>query len=310
MKRSIALAALFFLFSSANAHENTLAPNGKIVLNMPSMGDRNAFSFMGEFGGRTIRGSATYGSYINPCDRINFTGEILFQDLKYQFIGELKEKWMSQYAVGAKYQHLFLYDFLESVELAASFAHAFSRSVKDLPVSPGRVSSSDTVFTAAGTTLNLWDCGYFSPTINWDYVKYYRHYLDKKVAVGFGASLEFIQYLPLDFSIDLEADFRRPFYYYSGVLNWHHDFSSCGFDIGGYVNYTNGKETLPNVLVAGIQLGLSFGPSPSGCCNRKGEIRDSFTDSCLATEFCDLSSWVARPAIYMPVVLALPDQAP
>ncbi len=300
------IIASLLLFTYAYTTENTLAPTGKLILNMPPMGNDNAFSFMGEFGSRLVRGSGTYGLYINPSDRMNFSGELLLQNLKYSFPGSLREKWMSQYAVGVKYQHLFLYDILESVELTAAFAHAFKRSVQYSL--PAQICSSDSVISSAGITLNVWDCGYFTPILNYDYVNYYRIYEEKKNVSGFGGSVEFVQYFPLDFSLTVEADFRQPFFYYSGALNWHRDFSSCGLDIGGYANYTNGNQGLPHVLVAGIQLGLSFGPSaPSGKSRSEDAGPQSFIAKSETAEFCDLSSWIARPAIYMPVVLAIPD---
>ena len=299
-----ALASLSF---AINATENTLAPNGKITLNMPPMGNSNAFSFLGEFGAKLLRGSATYGVYINPCDRINFSGELLLEDLKYSFSDGIRKKWMSQYAVGAKYQHLFLYDFLESIEFAAAYAQSFMRTVRTAP--QGRVAGSNDVIASFGPTFNVWDCGYFSPILNYDYVKYFRRYERKKVVSGFGGSVEFVQYFPLDFSLMFEADFRQPFFYYGGALNWHGDFSSCGLDVGAYANYTRGLQGLPNVLIAGLQLGLSFGPSaPSGKSRSEAPGPQSFTAKSETTEFSDLSSWISRPAIYMPIVLSIPDQ--
>jgi hypothetical protein len=249
----LAICAISGLFGA----ENILAPNGKVNLTLPPMGDRNAFSFLGEFGAKNIRGSGTYGSYINPCNRIKFTGELLLQKLDYHFISEIQKKWMTQYSVGGAYQYLILHDLFQSIDFAISFSHSFKRNIRSAVDIPGRVAGSDAGLSSLGTTLNIWDCGFLALALTYDYVKYHRIYESPKLANGVGGAIHFYQYLPLGFSLEGEADFRRPYYYYSGIANWHCEFDNWAVDCGGYVNYTNGRKSLPNVLASGIQIGLT-----------------------------------------------------
>lgn len=291
------------------ATENNLAPTVKVIFNLPPMGDSNAFSLLGEFGRKNIRGSGTYGVYINRCNRLKFTGELLLQDLRYHFNDGSQKKWVTQYAVGGAYQYLFLHDLVQSIDFSAAFAHAFSRNVTTTSVFPARIASTDAVLSSLGSTINLWDCGYFSYALNYDYVKYLRRYENKRLSSGFGASLNYLQYIPHDFTLDLSAEFRRPFYYYSGLLNWHHDFLKWGLDCGVYVNYTNGRRGVPNALVGGLQLGFTFGSDSKRCCrSAPSQQTPSFTNRCQTDAFCSLSTWAASPAIYMPMVLAIKDQ--
>ena len=296
--------------SSLFAARNTLAPNLKFDFTLPEMGDYNSFSFLGEVGLKNIRGDGTYGVYFNPRHRIKFTGELLLQDLTYHFIDELKDRWMTQYSVASEYQYLLLHDLVQSIDFNVSYAHAFHRGVSVTTPEVARIAGSDAILSSLGSTINLWDCGYFSYALTYDYIKYHRSYEHPKLASGVGAVLRYNQYLPLGFSLGGEADFRRPFYYYSGQIDWHGDFSSCAVTVGGYVNYTNGRASLPNALAAGLRLSVAIGPAKlvSGRCGRSQEP-ESFTDHCRGSAFCNLANWSSVP-LSMPMVFAIADELP
>jgi hypothetical protein len=271
------------------------------------MGDFGAFSFMGELGERNFRGSGTYGVYLAPCQRLKVSGEYLTQNLEYEFGAGDKRGWVAQYALGGAYQYLFSSSIFQSIDLGGSYSHAFNKHLSPSPTgTPRRIAGSDGGFGYLGSTVRLWSCGYLSATVNYDHVAYHRHYLSRKEANGWGGTVELVQMLPRDFSFNLGAEFRPPFNFFEGEINWNPRYADWGLNLGLYGNYTDGKEGVPNVIAGGFKIGFSFGPTGRTCCRATSENLTPSQD-CYSRMFCDLFNWVSEPAVYMPVVLAVPD---
>ncbi|GAB4184622.1 MAG: hypothetical protein Tsb0015_00830 [Simkaniaceae bacterium] len=51
-------------------------------------------------------------------------------------------------------------------------------------------------------------------------------------------------------------------------------------------------------------MGLTFGGRAANCCKDLTDYSAKQKD-CYLQEYCDLSNWVAKPAVQMPVVLAI-----
>jgi len=303
------IAALFLLQICLFAKEthNNLYPNGQIIIT-PNINSENiAASLLGEFGKRNYRGSGTLGFNVSCNSRLKLSGEFLAQKLKYDFFGhEAKRRWVSQYALGGEYQYLFRNCFFQSIEFGAAYTHAYSKKLTKEMLDPittlkRHIAGSDGALTFLGTTVAICKCTFISLAGNYDYVKYHRKFAHDKLANGFGGSVGLIQQFGNCFEIDLGAEFRKPFNYYEAVLDWFHDFCNWGIDVGLYGNYTHGKKGVPNVFVAGVQLGFSIGP---GCCTPK---KKTPKNCCYARQYCDLAHWTSKAAIRVPVVLAIAD---
>jgi hypothetical protein len=264
----------------------------------------------GEAGINNLRAGATGGFNLAPCHRLKISGEYLTQDLKYSFPEHHKRKWVSQYALGIEYEWLFKESSIRALNLGTAYEHAFNRnfsihqdeatnSVKQ------RIAGSDGILSFAGTAFSLWRCAALFVDVNFDFVKFHRHFHHHNVDKGWGSSLLFVQQFSNDISLDLGSAFRYFFNDYSAALRWSHLFKTCGLNIGVFSRYTDGKRGVPNILTGGLQLGLSFGGTRTMCCRTNGEMRD-----CEAKEFCSLANWVMTPAINAPIVLAKSDAQP
>ncbi|HSX26411.1 MAG TPA: Ig domain-containing protein [Chlamydiales bacterium] len=316
MWRLLFIALLFA--QSFIGSDNILLPNIQLYLT-PSTSDYGTFSFLGELGAKNFRGSGTYGVYFTPCQRIKFTGEFLTQKLHYHFSSHGQSKWNSQYALGGEYQYLLPSSAFQSIDLGGYYSHAFNKHIS----ATRRIAGSDAGSCYFGTTVKLTNYAYLSADANYDYVNYHRHLQDRKVASGWGGSFGFVQCFSNDITLNFEAEFRRPFFFYEGILNWNRRFTNWDLNCGIYGNFTDGKEGLPNVIAGGFQIGFSFGGCDTPCCRTSSCDCQPCTapislcncqpvsceDDCNRRLYCDLASWVMTPAVYVPVVQAISDSA-
>jgi hypothetical protein len=297
---------LFLAGSLAFASDNVLMPNLQLNLTPPTS-SYGAISFLGEVGSKNFRGSGTYGAYITSCQRFKVTGEFLTQKINFSFPTEKENKWVSQYAVGGEYQYILPSSPFQSIDLGGYYSHAFKKGIDAL----SRIAGSDGGSGYLGTTVKLWNCAFFSLDINYDHVKYHRHFQSDKLANGWGSSGSLVQLLPKDLSFKLDAELRRPFFFYEGSLNWNRNYSNWGVNCGVYANYTQGKEGLPNIVAGGLQLGFSFGGKADPCCRRAATVDPSSpsyqSSDCGQQLYCDLTNWVRTPSVYVPIVQVIPD---
>ncbi len=249
----------------------------------PDATEWGAISFLGEAGYRSLRGGGTYGTYFSNCHRFKVSGEYLRQKLTFQHAD--KAKWTSQYAVGGEYQWLLPRSAFQNIDLGATYAHSLKSS---------GVSSSNGIFSYAGTTVSLWKCAYLSANANYDYVKCHRKDSDQLIN-GWGGSARLVQMFAQDFSFTLGTDIRKPFNYYEAAIDWNHFYSPVGVSCGLFGSYTDGKKGVPNIATGGIRLSLSFGTRKENCCRET-------TDDCSARAFCDISQWVAISSVHVPVI--------
>jgi len=303
LARLVAIASIVScgVFSTIQASENILAPIVQLSLTPKPLGDFGAFFFLGEIGARNFRGAGTYGVYFNPCARLKLSGEFLTQELSYHGLSHHHKEWVSQYAVGGEFEYLLSSSVFQSIDAGGYYSHAFQKHVS----SQRRIAGSDGGSGYLGTMLKLWNCAFLSADVNYDHVHYHRKFQQDQVAKGWGGSLAFVQQFNQGVSFGLDAEVRRPFNLFGGRLGWSRSFARWAFDCGVFGSYTDGKKGVPNVTTVGIQLGFSFGPKSTKCCR---SFEENKVDQCYSDRFCDLAGWVKQPAVYLPVVLATPDQ--
>ena len=283
---------------TTHACQNVLAPDVRVVIAPPQLNEWFSFAGIGELGGRNIRMGATTGFYLTPSQAFKASGEYLTQILNYDFATKHHNRWVYQYAFGGEYEYLFNYDsFITSVNLGGSYAHASGK-----PLSNGRrVAGSNDGFGYIGSTIELWDCGFLTGEANYDYVQYNRHFQPRVTVQGWGGSVSFVQKLACDLSLKGTAEFRKPYNFYEGSINWTPRYCQGTMDFGFYGNYTLGKHGLPNATTAGVIIGFAFGQKcQSSDCSKAKE--------CTPYPVCELSYWVTKPAVYIPIVLGIPDE--
>lgn len=315
-KLTFFFVCLFAYTSATSSTHNNLMPQQQVFLTPTFSNGSQAFSFLGEVGNKNFRGNATYGASIGSCQRLKLSGEYLLQDLNYRFFTTHKRAWVSQVGVGGTYEYLFKRTAFQSVDANFSYSHAFNRHLGSKAVFIDgqnftinrRVAGSDAFLSHLGTTLSLWHCAFLSLYGNYDHVTYHRQFRQESHVEGFGGSAEFTQQFAKEFNLALTAQWRKPFNFFQAVLNWNRLYDCWGITCGLYGSYTKGKEHLPNVAMAGIQLGFTFGGKKANCCCRTFEnCCSSSSENCYDRLFCNLANWVSKPAIYSPVVLAISD---
>ena len=283
-------------FFSRNQDADSTSSDG-MPTTATAAGDWGAISAYSEIAPRNFRGSGTYGVYLTSTQRFKLSGEYLAQNLDFHFNSGHHKKWVSQVAFGAEYQYLLDNDRFKSIELGTAYSHAFRTH--------HNISGSNGSLSFLGTTARLWNCAFLSVAAEYDWVEFDRKHRHDKSSNGFGGSVDFVQQFGKDFSLNLGAQFREPFNSYQGLVNWNHRFCGFNLDIGVFGNLTEGHDGVRDIRTVGLQLGIAFGPKAKNC-GRCVEMSDTGRN-CYARQYCDVSQWVSRPAVYVPVVLVIAD---
>lgn len=296
---------------------NELGPNLAFGLTPPPLTKNVAIALLGEAGRKNYRVSGTLGFFASPLHRFKFSGEQLSQQLNYRFASGKRKRSVGQFAVGGIYQYCLPVSFIDSLEVSSSYSQASGRTLTSfscatLPESIlyRRIAGGREGHIAVGGTLLPWSCARLSLAADYDRVLYKRKFGDDHKIGGFGGTVGIQQGLPCDLMLEFQAQFRRPFYFYIGGLNWKYATYNGKLTVGLYASHTNGRNQLPNNSVCGLYIGYAFGGGPIfggyypgtrcysyGCC----------ASSCAPFE-TDLMAWVARPAIAMPIVVATVEQ--
>lgn len=322
---------------------NVIAPVVRLTTTPCLLTEHTGMSLLGEVGTRNYRIGATVGGtlgnlldgtfadnlrFASDQNRFKLSFEFLSQALKYSFASGSTRRWVNQYAVGGGYQYKFSEDsicsnWINSIDLNLSYSYACSRHLKALGCGANDNAASTYIFrniaggqnahVGLGTTLNLWSSGTFFVAADYDYTFYNRKYEHDKRTSGVGATLRLNQNFADNFSFEATTEFRRPFNYYEGSVNWSTPISNGNLKVGTYVSYTNGRNKLPNNTTAGISVDFAFGGGPLLVYNSASCFGGSYySDYCTPSYGCSdsqLLAWIAQPAVYMPTVLAIPDQA-
>lgn len=326
----IALAAQFHLISSndtekppylhdCNPTDNNFIPNFRFnFTSQPTILDNILVSFLGEIGKYNYRINGTIGSQLDFHQRVKFSFEYLRQRLAYRFSTGTHNQWVLQGAFGAAYQYQIEDYWLTSMEFSAYYSFAPSHHLHRIQFSDDtltvfrNIAGSDAFGLKIGGSMEPWCLANLTVAVDYDNVKYRKKYSHEHYVAGLGGVVELNQCLPYGFNFDAVAEIRRPFNYYRALLNWT-TAMKCGFaGIGVFGSHTEGKRYhLPNNTTAGIEISYSFG-NPSVCTDLY--CSDTYNENCMYgyNECGDLNpcltAWVRQPAVYMPQVLAVPDE--
>lgn len=266
-------------------------------------------SFGFEAGPRNYRASGTLGWEATPCQRLKLTGEYLTQDIDYNFYSGVSRQWVQQGAVGLTYQYALNDQFQDYLSLSGFYSHAPSKNLSTITGSFATSATTATTWTdfrriagsnAGGVspaiTTHLWQGNETSLAANWDDVVYDNRNQPQKKAQGFGGTASISQDFKIyceNFKIGGSAAARAPFNHYEGELDWVKPFSTSSLLVGVFGGYTQGKYSLPNTGIAGVNVAYYI---------------DTPAQTPPIAKAQSFLSWMGEPAVRLPQVLAIVDE--
>lgn len=304
--------------SKARSRHNFF-PCVRFVLTPVFLENDSAVSLLAEVGPRNYRLNGTYGFFSNEQHRFKFSGEYLAEKLQYKFESGKTRRWMHQLGLGGKYQYWFQCPgIIKGLQLHGVYSNSYNHKLGRVHCTSENLTLKRRIAGAwfyaveGGVVLTPWECGTFVASISYDQVQYKRQHQSKHRVSGVGATFELTQKLAYDYTLVARAEFKRPFNYLEALLSWNHQCGCGDLTLGIFGSHTWGKSRLPSATSAGIELGFNFGVTglncgTSPCCDPCGV---SCYDPCapVCCDRGDLAAWVASPAVYMPIVLAIADE--
>lgn len=314
------LGAAHATLPNTNEPTTALGPTARAAYTS-TFNDTTAFSFAGELGFKNYRASGTFGWAIDDEQRAKVTLEYLWQDLTYSFSSGNTNQWVSQGALGITYQHDIPFNAYPRLGLNGYVSYAPNKSlgttngtfVNSLGVTQGfldrrRIAGSTAFGVSPQFTMEPWLGTKTGIELNYDNVQYDKSYYPNRNAKGFGGTGRLDQALTSDISLNLLASVRQPFNNYQAGLTWANLPLVGQWLLGVEGAYTAGKNTLPNsynILITGTyDLDRSGGVPQPLQQEREWDMRGDVTE----VPHDSLASWTSDPAVYMPEVLAIPDQ--
>jgi hypothetical protein len=268
----------------------------------------SAFSFSGEAAVENLRASGTFGWEIFDNHHLKFSLEYLWQELDYAFFAGNNNGNVTQGAVGADYWYeVPTSSFLKpSLTLNAFYSTAGNVRITTLSgqfvnnagvtqsyTNVQSVTGSNASGLSPGINIHPWWGTEAGLNLNYDRVHYNTHNQVSPNVRGMGGTVYLKQYLTDHLAVEGSAANRKPFNFYEAALAWNASPCSNPWSLKLGASYTKGKNTLPS----SYNLGLIF---------------DYFVDA--APQFRNdvhidgaFLHWMAKPAVYMPEVLAIAD---
>lgn len=258
-------------------------------------------------GSRDFRASGTVGAQLGPKNRLKATGEYLQQNIDFTFFTGATRQWVQQGALGLSFQHAF-YNAGDYFTLDGYFSHAGSHNLSSITqlfpstygyttaIDQRRIAGSNAGGVNPGVTFHLWQGSTFDVILNYDYVSYANTLGSKIKAAGFGSTGNFTQAFQIDnadFQIKATAAARAPFNDYQLEGDWVYPSPTTALLIGVFGEHVQGKQSLPDTSIVGLNLNYQMDAPPARVPSPRAQ---SFT------------SWMAKPAVRMPTVLAISDE--
>lgn len=298
---------LNIVYASKNQPNTFLGPTLKGRYTSP-FSHFAAFSVFGEAGRKNLRGGDTIGFVIAQDHHLKFSAEHLRQQITYSFLTGKTDQWVDQWAGAAEYQYLLPdYYFHSAFDLSAYYSHAVSKRVRSqagiinvlrrpVTITGARhIAGSNAWGLNPGVAFSGWVGNRTLLILNYDNVTYNNNYLNRD-SKGYGGTIQTMQAISQHIAFGLGAAVRQPFNNYTASLHWHtYPFLGGAWSISLDGDYTVGKQGLPNTW--NVSLGLSYLFEP--CAARSGE---ALVANPILEHFY---AWTARPAVYMPQVLAV-----
>lgn len=321
LSKLVTLTGLFLVLQGAYASGQPttfLGPTLKGSFTRP-VEDNTAISIAGEAGIKNFRIGATAGWLLNEDQRLKFTAEYLWQKITYSFITGNQDKWVEQAAVGAVYEHdLDGYRLRPQINFGAWYSYAPSHDLFNGQILLNgtvynyskRIAGSNAFGVLPGVTIHPWRGGKTRFSLNYDDVRYDQKYGPSRDELGFGGTFQLDQAISEKLSLGLTAGIRKPFNNYAAGLNWNNIYYYGLWSFGVDGEYTDGKNTLPNTWNVGLNANYFMDcfqpPATTIVHDYKGNLKGEIVTAPPTTPA--FLAWTAEPAVYMPQVLAIPDE--
>lgn len=271
--------------------------------------ENTGFAVLGEAGPKNFRASGTLGFISTPHQRFKLSAEYLWQNITYAFFSGDSSQWVSQGALGLAYEADVPNDhrFQTQFNVSGFLSHAPS---KNLSTEMGtylndnvvtnfmdfrRIAGSNAGGVSPGVTVQPWEGGKLNLNLNYDSVRYDTVYVENQDAKGLGGTVSLNQALMHNFDLNALASVRAPFNQYEADLGWTTDTSLGEWRLGLGSTLVIGKNTLPSTY--NLTLIANYLPNQPQPRSTRAKIA--------AWRFID---WLAKPAVYLPQVLAIPDE--
>lgn len=296
------------------------------------MNDTAAYALAAELGMKNYRLGGTLGWEIAYNQRVKLSAEYLRQNIAFAFFDGNSEQWVQQGAIGAEYERDFTdTPFNPQFTLNAYLSHAPSKSLDtDLGTytdSSGmaypfrelkRIAGSNAGGLSPGFGFIPWAGGKINAELNYDKVHYDTSYIDVDNPIGFGGTVSVNQVITDNFGVYLLAAIRQPFNNYQANFTLGNVPFYGRWTFGFNTGYTVGKNALPSTYNIGISADYFLEQSSGNPYARTDGIdryisaRDyndfkGMSSISQQIERQDFLSWVSKPAVYMPQVLAIAD---
>ena len=324
------LLGTLVLLSAAKAnvpnHDNPitfLGPTARGTFTSP-ITDITAFSLSGEAGIKNFRVGGTLGWRIDDNQRLKFSADYLWQNITYPFFSGNTNQWVSQGAIGAGYEYMLIDSaFKPALDISGYLSHAPSKGlgtrtgafinsfgVKQFYINPRRIAGSNAGGLAPGISLLPWAGGQFGLDLNYDDVHYNKKYGRTRNAIGFGGTAHFSQMITENVGVGATAAVRQPFNNYAANVSWMHVPFYGSWTVSLFGDYTAGKQSLPSTYDAGISADYFFEPYNEENTSNVMSFKNDFKNEVPLppAQPDDFLAWTADPGVYLPQVLAVPDQ--
>lgn len=281
-----------------------------------SFSESSAYSVAGEVGIKDLRIGGTWAWKLVNNQRFKLSAEYLSQRLTYAFFSGDSEQWVSQGAIGAGYEYDLSYmRFAPLFDMTAYYSHAPSKSLNNIngTLSTGainlpytdirRIAGSDALSFNPGLTFRFLPGTSAGFEVNYDNVQYDTQNGNSQNTNGFGGTVHVHQVLAQHVELGLIAAVRKPYNNYGADLGWTHIPHMPNWTLGIDGGYVVGKNNLPNSYNVGVVANYSVDPANTNKQNLQQAM--TFISQSDQNEF---TSWAAKPAVYMPVVLAVMDE--
>ncbi|NOZ10012.1 MAG: hypothetical protein GXP09_03035 [Gammaproteobacteria bacterium] len=270
-----------------------------------TLGANNAFSLGLELGSDNQRLGATFAHAFDKHQRIKATIEHLRQGTEFQFSSGKVDETLTQNALGFSYQYTGLDGPLNDIHFNLYYADTDGKALADLRFSTEtesrfvlfnnqrNIAGSETMGASVGGSVTPWQNGRVIFDLYYDDVDYDTWYIADQDRDGLGASLALEQNLSSNLRLNMLASSQQTYNQYRVGLArkiMRNNARPLTLELSG--THIEGRNSLADDdrISLGVRLGWGRGAK-------------STNNAALS-----LGNWTAKPAVYIPQVLAIVDE--
>lgn len=309
-------STLLLLSANSNALPNSGAPTtflGTIarVGVDNAISNTSAFSVAAEASPNNFRLNGSFGWILKEDQKLKLSAEYLLQNIAYSYFSGNTRQWVQQGDLSADYRYAlgeYTYLYNPQFDMTAYVSHSPGKSLRadsgffvnkagviNEFVDNKRIAGSSAGGISPGFMLSPWVGGNVGVYLNYDNVNYDTDYISSQNAKGFGGSAHLNQIIDNNIEAGVSLGVRKPFDNYNAHITWLNLPFYGLWSVGVNGAYTSGKNRLPDTYSVGISVDFLVN---QGCLSSETQKEDTLR----------FLNWVSKPAVYMPQVLAIPDE--